>query len=102
MLAILVNLVILAILDFPVNLINGKIGRSSQTCLFYLEYIPKYVFGVNSFHNVLHTDDEKLRLLKFKPMIYMFILFVLGLTIMDGLDGCRALGDASPCPPYKP
>lgn len=42
--------------------------------LFIIEYVPKYVFGVNSFHNVLHTDDEKLRLLKFKPMIYMFIL----------------------------
>lgn len=44
------------------------------TASFIEEYVPKYVFGVNSFHNVLHTDDEKLRLLKFKPMIYMFIL----------------------------
>jgi hypothetical protein len=51
---------------------------------------------------VLHTDDEKLRLLKFKPMIYMFILFVLGLTFVDDLGGSDALGDVFPCLPYKP
>lgn len=61
-------------------MIDQRDGRKENEALahanasFIIEYVPKYVFGVNSFHNVLHTDDEKLRLLKFKPMIYMFIL----------------------------
>lgn len=51
---------------------------------------------------MLHTDDEKLRLLKFKPMIYMFCLIVLGLTTVEDLGGSDALGVFSPDLPYKP